>query len=163
MVINEVFLYLYAQTAQKIYQLKTEARKTVTEEKWVRDVPLSEHPGYWTCKKVQVERLVAQMSARHERWPDYRNAKGRATLLLAARLILKANNGAVPAKAEMSPLISTGIFRSHARSASVQKALAHSAYRYLHKLNNRLRHQPHRFAEVEASSRECEQREVPNE
>lgn len=124
------------------------------EEKWVRDAPLPDHPGYWTCKKVNVERLVAHMSPRDERWPDYRNAKRRATLLLAARLILKANNGTVPAKVEMSPLISMGIFRSHARTASAQKALAHAAYRYLQKLNNRLCKQPHRFAEVEAWLRE---------
>ena len=144
-----MFLYLYAQTAGQIYQLKAEARKTVTVEKWVRDQPLSGHPGYWTCKKIQVERLVAHMSPRDERWQDYQNAKRRATLLLAARLILKANNGNVPAKAEMSPLISMGFFHSHARTASAQKALALSAYRYLRKLDNRLRKQPERFAAVE--------------
>jgi hypothetical protein len=81
---------------------------------------------------------------------DYRNAKRRATLLLAARLILKANNRMVPAKDEMSPLIRMGIFRSHARTASAQKALALSAYRYLPKLDNRLQKQPGRFAAVEA-------------
>jgi hypothetical protein len=89
------------------------------------------------------------MSQRHERWQEYRNAKRRATLLIAARLILKANNGVVPAKDEISPLISMGIFRSHARTASAQKALAHSAYRYLRKLDNRLRKQPERFAHMQ--------------
>ena len=98
----------------------------------------------------KIEHVVDHMSPRHERWQDYRNAKRRATLLLAARLILKANNGIVPAKDEMSPLISVGVFRSHARTASAQKALALSAYRYLHKLDNRLRKQLDRFAAVEA-------------
>jgi hypothetical protein len=145
-----VFLYLYAQTAQKIYQLKAEALKTVVEEKWVRAEPLPQSPGYWTCKKVNVERVVAHMSPRDARWQDYRNAKRRATLLLAARLILKANNGNVPEKREMSPLISMGIVRSHARMATAQKALALAAYRYLRKLDNRLRKQPDRFVEVGA-------------
>lgn len=99
------------------------------------------------------------MSPQHERWPEYRNAKRRATLLLAARLILKANDGVVPGKEEISPLISMRLFRSHARTASVQKALAHSAYRYLRKLDNRLRKQPQRFADVSAWLAE---REVPD-
>lgn len=101
-------------------------------------------------QEVLVERLVAHMSPRDEHWQDYRNAKRRATLLLAARLILKANNENVPAKEEMSPLIAIGIFRSHARTASAQKALALAAYRYLRKLENRLRKHPERFAAVEA-------------
>jgi len=99
------------------------------------------------------------MSPKHERWQDYRNARRRATVLLAARLILKANNGVVPAKDEVSPLISIGIFRSHARTASAQKALAHSGYRYLRKIDNRLRKQPQRFAEV---GMWLEQREAPD-
>ena len=154
-----MFLYLYAQTARQIYDLKAEARKTVLEDKWVRDELLRGQPGYWICKKIQVERLVGHMSPRDERWQDYRNAKRRATLLLAVRLILKANNGNVPDKQEMPPLISTGVFRSHARRASAQKALALAAYRYLRKLDNRLRKQPERFAAVEAWVREREQRQ----
>jgi hypothetical protein len=122
----------------------------VTEERWVRGDPLPNAPGYWTCKKIFVERVVAHMSPRDERWQDYRNAKRRATLLLAARLILKANNGNVPEKREMSPLISMGVVRSHARTASAQKALALAAYRYLRKLDNRLSKQPERFSAVEA-------------
>lgn len=89
------------------------------------------------------------MSPRHERWQEYRNAKRRATILLAARLILKANNGIVPAKVEIGPFVSMGIFRSHARTATEQKGLAFAAYRQLRKLDNRLRKQPERFADVE--------------
>lgn len=99
---------------------------------------------------MQFQRVESHISPQHERWQDYRNAKRRATLLLAARLILKANRGVVPAKDEVPPLISLCIFRSHARTARAQKALAHSAYRYLHKLDNRLRKQPQRFAAVGA-------------
>ncbi len=88
------------------------------------------------------------MSPRHERWREYRNAKRRATVLLAARLILKANQGIVPAKEEIGPFVSIGIFRSHARTASEQKGLAFATYRQLRKLENRLRKQPQRFADV---------------
>ena len=105
-------------------------------------------PG-WAYTKMEVERIVSSMSPRHERWQEYRNAKRRATVLLAARLILKANNGVVPAKEEMGPFISMGIFRSHARTATQQKGLAFAAYRQLRKLDNRLRKQPQRVAEVE--------------
>ena len=90
------------------------------------------------------------MSPRHERWREYRNAKRRATILLAARLILKANNGIVPLKEEMGPFVSMGIFRSHARTSTEQKGLAYAAYRQLRKLDNRLRKQSPRFAAVES-------------
>jgi len=90
------------------------------------------------------------MSPRSERWREYQNAKRRATLILGARLILKANNEVVPEKQEIGPLLSMGIFRSHARTASAQKSLAYAAYRYLRKLDNRLRNQPERFAGIEA-------------
>jgi hypothetical protein len=71
-----------------------------------------------------------------------------ATLLLAARLILKANDVTVPDKEQIAALLSMGIFRSHARTASAQKSLAYSSYRQLRKLDNRLREQPNRFAAV---------------
>ena len=154
-----MFFYLYGQTANTIHQLKAETYKATTEEKCAYRSPdgktfrTKRPPQHlidagWVYGKVQFQSIESHMSPRHERWQDYRNAKCRATLLLAARLILKANNGVVPAKDEVAPLISIGIFRSHARTASAQKALAHAAYRYLHKLDNRLRNQPQRFAEV---------------
>ena len=112
-------------------------------------------PGIVYDKK-KVERIVSSMSPRHERWQEYRNAKRRATILMAARLILKANNGIVPAKAEIGPFVSMGIFRSHARTATAQKGLAFAAYRQLRKLDNRLRKQPERYAEVESWVRQRE-------
>ena len=112
-------------------------------------------PG-WVSDKMKVERIVSTMSPRHERWREYRNAKRRATILLAARLILKANNGIVPAKAEMGPFVAMGIFRPHARTATEQKGLAYAAYRQLRKLENRLRKQPQRFADVAAWVKERE-------
>jgi hypothetical protein len=110
----------------------------------------------WTFGKVKFQRVESYMSPRHERWQEYRNAKRRATLLLAARLILKVNNGIVPAKEEIGPFLSMGIFRSHARTSTEQKGLAYAAYRYLRKLDNRLRKQPERFADVEARVRQRE-------
>lgn len=99
------------------------------------------------------------MCPRHPRWNDYRNAKRRATILLGALLILKANDSKVPAKEEISALLAMRIFRSHARTSSAQKSLAYSSYHQLRKLDNRLRKQPDRFAAVAAWVR---QREVEN-
>ena len=103
----------------------------------------------WIFTKVKVERVESYMSPRHERWQEYQNAKRRATIALAMRLILKASDGIVPDKSEISGLLSMGFFRSHARTVSAQKSLAYAAYRRLRKLENRLRKQPERFADVE--------------
>ena len=103
----------------------------------------------WTYGRVKFQRVESCISPRHKSWQEYRNLKRRATLLLAARLVLKANEGNVPDKAEIGPLLATKIFRSHARTASAQKTLAYSSYRYLRKLENRLRNHPQRFAAVE--------------
>ena len=157
--INEVVTYLYTQTAASIHQLKVEAYKATTDEKWAYQAPdgktfRNKRPDQalidagWKLAKVKFQRVESCMSPRHPRWQDYRNAKRRATLLLAARLILKANNVTVPDKEQVAALLSMGIFRSHARTASAQKSLAYSSYRQLRKLDNRLRKQPDRFAAV---------------
>jgi hypothetical protein len=112
---------------------------------------------------VKFERVEAHISPRHERWREYRYLKHRATLLLAARLLLKANRGAVPDKREIRLYLATGIFRSHARTSAAQKALAHSAYRYLRKLENRLSKQPERFQVVESWVNERHAKEVRHE
>lgn len=137
-----------------------EAFRATPEEKWVFQSPDGKRfrnnrvsqelkDQGWRWVKVKFQRVESHMSPRHERWQEYRTAKRRATVLLAARLILKANNGVVPAKEEIGPFIGAGIVRSHARTASEQKGLAYAAYRQLRKLENRLRKQPQRFADVE--------------
>jgi hypothetical protein len=145
-----VIVYLYSQTAGSIRQLKLDAIETVTEERYrIADAkPWPEWTGY--LEKYTVERVVGWMSPRSQHWREYKTAKRRATIILAARLILKANNETVPEKQEIGPLLSMGIFRSHARTASAQKALAYGAYRYLRKLDNRLRKQPERFDKLKA-------------
>ena len=159
--INEVIVYTYAQTAAAIHQLKTDAYKSTTDEKWAYRSPdgktfRNKRPDQqlidagWIFTKVKFQRVESYMSLRHERWQEYQNAKRRATIALAMRLILKASDGIVPDKQEISALLSMGIFRSHARTMSAQKSLAYAAYRRLRKLENRLRNQPERFAEVKA-------------
>lgn len=161
---------MYAQTAASIHQLKVEAYKSTTDEKYAYQSPdgktfRNKRPDQalidagWNFTKVKFQRIESCMSPRHPRWHDYRNAKRRATLLLAARLILKANNGTVPDKEQIGPLLSMGIFRSHARTACAQKSLAYASYRQLRKLDNRLRKQPDRFAAV---GEWLKQREVQN-
>ena len=170
MTINDAVSYLYVQTAASIHQLKVEAYRSTTDEKWAYQSPdgktfRNKRPDQalldagWKFTKVKFQRVESCMSPRHPRWHDYRNAKRRATLLLAARLILKANNVTVPDKEQISALLSMGIFRSHARTASAQKSLAYSSYRQLRKLDNRLRKQPDRFAAVVEW---LKQREVQN-
>lgn len=157
--ISEVIVYSYARTSAAIRQLKTEAYQSTTLEKYAFQAPdgktfRNKRPSQdlmdngWIYCKVKYQQIESYMSPRHERWQDYQNAKRRATLLLAARLMLKANNETVPQKTEIGALISMGIFRPHARTASAQKSLAFCSYRYLRKLDNRLRKQPQRFAEL---------------
>jgi hypothetical protein len=159
--ITEVIVFSYAQTAAAIRKLKTDAYKATTQEKYAYQAPdgksyRNKRPAQelmdsgWTYRKVKFQQIESYMSPRHEHWQDYQHAKRRATLLLAARLTLKANNETVPDKGEIGALVSMGIFRSHARTASAQKALAFSSFRYLRKLDNRLRKQPERFEELEA-------------
>ncbi len=158
--ISETIAYLYSQTAETIHRLKTEAYQATTDEKCAYLSPdgkmfRNERPDQslmdagWTYAKVKFARVTSYMSPRHHRWQEYRGAKRRATLLLAARLILKANNETVPAKSEMGPLLSMGTFRSHARTSGAQKSLAYAAYRLLRKLDNRLQNQPQRFSGLE--------------
>ena len=105
-------------------------------------------PG-WTSEKQTFVKVESHISPRHALWNEYRNAKRRATLLLAARRILKANEEIVPDKDQIAALLAMKIFRSHARTASAQKTLAYSSFRYLRKLENRLQRQPGRFVGVE--------------
>lgn len=167
--ITEVIVYSYAQTAAAIHRLKTDAFKSTTQTKYAYQAPdgksyRNKRPSQelmdsgWIYCKVKFQQIESHMSPRHERWQDYQHAKRRATVLLAARLMLKANNGTVPDKREIGPLISTGVFRSHARTASAQKSLAFSSFRYLRKLDNRLRKQPQRFQELEMWIEESEAR-----
>ena len=116
----------------------------------------------WAYGRVKFERVESCISQRHKSWNEYRNAKRRATLLLAARLILKANEETVPDKDQIGALLAMKIFRSHARTASAQKTLAYAAYRQLRKLDNRLRNQPERFAAVETWLKERAKREFRN-
>ena len=171
--INQVIVYLYAQTAAAIHQLKTEAYKSTTHEKYAYQSPdaktfRNKRPDQqlidagWIYKKVKFQRLESYMSPRHERWQEYQNAKRQATVLLAMRLILKAMNGIVPDKDQVSALLATRIFHSHARKASAQKSLAYAAYRRLKKLENRLRSQPARFSDVQARIKATEELETPH-
>jgi hypothetical protein len=158
--INQVTAYQYAQTAAAIHQLKTSVYKSTTHEKYAyrspdaqmfrnKRPPQSLMDAGWTYTKVEFQRIESYMSPRHAQWQEYQNLKRQATVGLAMHLILKANNGFVPEKREIAHLLSAGVFRSHARTASAQKSLAYASYRRLRKLENRLRNQPERFAGVQ--------------
>lgn len=171
--INHVTIYQYAQTAAAIHQLKSGVYKTTSQEKYAyrspdaqtfrnKRPPQTLMDAGWTYTKVKFQRVESYMSPRHSQWREYRSLKRQATVCLAMRLILKACNGVVPQKEDIADLLSTGIFRSHARTANAQKSLAYASCRRLRKLENRLRNQPERFGEVQAWMMRREQIEVPH-
>jgi hypothetical protein len=171
--INQVIVYQYGETAAAIHQLKTTVYKATTQEKYAyrppdaqtfrnKRPPQSLIDAGWTYTKVKFERIESYMSPRHMQWQEYQCLKRRATVGLAMRLILKASNGFVREKREIADLLSSGIFRSHARTANAQKSLAYASYRRLRKLENRLRNQPQRFADVQIWVMRREQQEVPH-
>jgi hypothetical protein len=68
---------------------------------------------------------------------------------MAALLLLKANDLAVPGKEEVSPILAMGVMRSQARTPAAQTSRAYSARRTLRKLEDRLKDKPERFRAVE--------------
>ena len=162
--ISEVILYHYAEVSGKIRDLKREAYQAAEHEKYAYSAPdgksfRNERPPEevmrqgWTYRKVKYERVTSHIRPGHPRWGLYRGLKRRATFILAARLILKAVGGHMPEKTEVSGIIEAGVFRPHARTSSRQKSLAYAAWRYLRKLDNRLRKHPERFARAEEWAR----------
>jgi hypothetical protein len=155
--ISDVILYQYAQVAGQIRDLKREAYQGTSHEKYAYRSPdgktfRNDRPpeelmrAGWTYGKVKFERVTSHMRPGHPRWSLYRGLKRRATLLLAARLILKVAGGHAPEKTEVPALLAAGVFRPHARTSSRRKSLAYAACRYLRKLENRSRKHPERFA-----------------
>ena len=169
--INETILYGYGQTAERIRRLKAEAYRAVEREKYAYRSPdgrtfRNERPPDelmargWTYGKVKFARVESHMRPSHPGWGEYRRAKRRATLLMAARLALKANGGDVPEKAEVSSILSAGVMRPQARTARRRKSLAYSACRLLRKLGNRLGKRPEAFRDVDEWVRARREREV---
>jgi hypothetical protein len=169
--IKNAICYEYSQTAERIRTLKTESYKATEDQKYAYLSPdgktfRNHRPSDalmsagWTYTKVKFLRVESHMSPKHKVWREYRNAKRRATLLLAARMILKNSAETVPEKNEISSLVCIGIFRCQARKSSEQKSLAYSSYRLLRKLNNRLKNQPERFTQVDEWTRAVTESEV---
>ena len=169
--IKNALCYEYAQTAEKIRNLKTEAYKYTEDQKYAYLSPdgkifRNHRPSEelmsagWTYTKVKFERVESHMSPKHTLWRQYRDSKRRATLLLAARMILKNAAETVPQKNEISPLLCMGIFHCQARTSSEQKSLAYAAYRLLRKLGNRVKNQPGRFSQVDEWTRAVTKNEV---
>ena len=123
--LKNVIRYEYVQTATKIRDLKTQAYRATVHEKYAYRSPdmktftntrPPEHlmSAGWTYGKIKFERVESHMSPRHALWRQYRETKRRATLLLAAGIILKASGETELKKPEVSSLISQRIFRSQA-------------------------------------------------
>lgn len=129
--INQVTVYQYAQTAAAIHQLKIGAYKSFAREKYAyrspdaqtfrnKRPPQSLIDAGWTYTRVRFQRIVSHMSPRHGQWQEYQNLKRQATLCLAMRLILKANNGFVPEKREIADLFPP-VYSVHMRAQRTRK------------------------------------------
>ncbi len=111
--IVDVIRYSYAQASTQIHDLKAAAFRSTVHEKYAYcspdgktfrdDRPSDEGmEAGWTYGKVKYERAESHMSQKHPRWRHYQDARARARLLMAALLLLKANDFAVPEKEEVS-------------------------------------------------------------
>lgn len=147
--IEEYLKYLYAKQADAIHNLKTENLSFTEHTKYAYVAPdgkiFRKHrpeqsliDAGWKYAKVTYKRFTGVVNPKHPKWNEYRNAKRAATVLLACKLILKATNGVVPEKSEISAVLSYGVMRHHARTMHEQKTLAYRAYHRLRKLNNQL-------------------------
>ena len=172
MTINDLITYLFSQTSETIFRLKTEAYQATEHEKYAYRYPdgksfRNERPPEelmsegWTYGKVKFVRVLSFMSPKHQSWPTYRQAKRRANVLMAACLILKANHLLVPEKGEVGELIDAGILVSQARHRA-QKPLGFAAYRLLRRLMNKLEKDPDRFKEAAVWKEQRRERETAN-
>lgn len=172
MTISDLIVYLFAQTSENIRQLKADAYQATEHEKFAYRSPdgksfRNKRPSEeimaegWTFVKVKFTRTQSYMSPKHESWTTYRQAKRRANLLMAARLMLKANAGVIPAKDDVSDTIAAGVLRSQARS-NAQKSLGFKAHRLLTKLENRLKKQPEKFGDLLTWTLRRRERETAN-
>src|SRR5262245_59653258 len=172
MTIYDLITYLFSQTSETIFRLKTEAYRATEHEKYAYRSPdgksfRNERPSEqlmsdgWTYGKVKFVRGLSFMSPKHQAWPTYRQAKHRANVLMAACLILKANHGLVPEKGEVGELIDVGILVSQARHRT-QKPLGFVAYRLLKRLINKLEKDPDRFKEAAAWKQQRREGETAN-
>jgi hypothetical protein len=78
----------------------------------------------------------------------YQAARHEASLLLTARRLLKIGGGGLPERTAVRAAVREGALRQHAKRGQARR-LANQAYRYLHKLMNRLERAPERFQAVE--------------
>lgn len=170
MTTSNVIAYLYAQTSEQIFKLKQAAYQATETEKFAYRSPdgktfRNKRPSDsliaegWSFGKVKFMRVQTFMSPKHELWPAYVQAKRRAQVLMAARLILRANQGVVPTKVEIPSMVEAGALESQAPSQT-RKALGFSAYRLLTRVENRRQKHPEKFADVATWLEQREEREV---
>ena len=158
MTTSNVIAYLFAQTSDQIFKLKQSAYRGTEAEKFAYRSPdgkafRNKRPPEelitegWSFGKVKFIQAQTFMSPKHELWPAYLQAKRRANVLMAARLILKVNQGVIPTKVEISSLVQAGALDSQALSRT-RKTLGFSAYRLLTRVENRRQKHPEKFNDV---------------
>jgi hypothetical protein len=107
-----------------------------------------EYAAGWRMAGRKLEKVVSHISPRHPSWGRYKSAKRQASLLLTARLLLKLGGGSVPDLSQVRREVRKEDLNHHARRRAY-RSVVNAAFRYLRKLDNRLRRAPDRFAVVE--------------
>lgn len=157
--ITNVIQYLISKHAQNIHQLKTTGVVKQTVKKYAylspdgksfrnKLPPTEESANQWCWTAVEYEKLSSYMSPKHPQWQNYQVAKYQASLLLTVRHLLKINNETVPDIGQIKEALKKGLLADHCGKNN-PRTLAFRAFRYLHKLNNRLMNRPEKFAAVQ--------------
>lgn len=154
MTIYDVISYQFDQESQKIRDLKLKAITPGPDQVGYRyfspdgtqSLPYNgKCPTGWTYKRGTFHSMRS-ISPLHESWGEYRRLKKTATMLVAAKLLLKRNDLTVPEKTDIGTLVMVGTVRSQARTFRQQKSLAFKAHRWLKKQEKHL--EKNRFPQV---------------
>lgn len=169
MTLSDIMSYLFVETSQKIFELKAKAYQATEHEKYAYVAPdkksfRNKRPPErlieegWVFEKVKFLRVSSHINPKHTEWDVYQHLKHRATVVMAARLFLRATEAflvgthldGLPAdKGEVPLMVETGFLSSQAKTLHDQKRLGLEAYDLLVRTNNKLRDYPERFAHVE--------------
>ena len=157
--ITDAIKHAVCSQAERIQRIKAAALKLLPTEKYVCMSPdgkamrpggptKEEHAAGCRMTKVSYEKVIAHISPRHPEWGRYQSARRQASLLLTARLLLKLGGESLPDLSCVRRALKDGRLNRHSNSSRA-RSLTFAAWRYLRKLENRLRRAPEKFSVVE--------------
>ncbi|HZS48005.1 MAG TPA: hypothetical protein VFC63_23250 [Blastocatellia bacterium] len=159
--ITQVFQYYVSKQSEEIHRLKNQnlVRETFENIAYVspdgksfvnRNSRRATAVSAWKLAKVSYEKRTGYMSQKHPDWKLYISAKRRASVLLTARIILKLNDEHIPEFKALQRNIRDGGLCHHARRGK-ERYICIQAYRYLKKIDNRLKNRSEKLAHIESS------------